>query len=685
MNRTIIFFCILSLLVFRVYSTLAADETALDSQDPRGTDPSISENGDISGDDKSNAFEMDEVVVTATRQEEQIRNIPRNVTVITSDDIAQASSNNVVDLLAREANLNLRSFLGSDKKAGIDIRGMGDTYVSNVIVMVDGIRLNTPDLAGADFSTVPLDRIERIEVVRGAGSVLYGDGAVGGVINIITKKGARDPELMLYNAYGSYDTYDGRASFGGKVRDLTFDVNADYYGSDGYRDNGYLRKKDAGIQLGCDLHKSVALSLGAAVHDDAYGLPGPVSRDNIDSKDHRVEATYPDDYGDTTTKLYNAGMDVDLADCGLFKILGSYRKRENSYIFGYSPLLSKDAQTNTIDEVSKLLNLTYQVQYSAGPLEHRFLCGIDYQDTRYDGDDRTRRMEKYGDIDVFDWFLSNEWVLFEDLILSSGYRKSRYEMNFLKDMDFPWFEDVERNELWQNRAFDVGITYLLNDDTMLFISYSKSFRSPNVDELVEGSDDLHPQKGKHLEAGTRHSIAGLLEMSLTLFQIKIEDEIFYGEDPPGMGGSINRNYSEETIRRGLEFDIRFYPTEYVLVWGNYSYTNAKFEESDIYVPLVPRHKAGMGLEWQIMEPLLLSVTGTFVGSRFDGNDQTNHRYEKLESYATVDVKLSYEYKTLKILAGVNNLFDELYSTSAYSESYYPMPALNAYAGVEWRY
>jgi iron complex outermembrane receptor protein len=93
-------------------------------------------------------FELEEIVVTATRIEEPIQNVPRNVTVITSEDIEQASSNNVVDLLARETNLNLLSLFGNDKGAVVDIRGMGQTSGSNVVVMVDGFRLNPPDMAG---------------------------------------------------------------------------------------------------------------------------------------------------------------------------------------------------------------------------------------------------------------------------------------------------------------------------------------------------------------------------------------------------------------------------------------------------------------------------------------------------------------------------------------------------------
>ena len=97
---------------------------------------------------------------------------------ITADDIELLPSSNIVDLLAREANLNLRSTLGNAKFSGVDIRGQGDAYSSNVQVLVDGIRLNAADLSGADYSSVPLDQIERVEVIRGANSVRYGNGAI---------------------------------------------------------------------------------------------------------------------------------------------------------------------------------------------------------------------------------------------------------------------------------------------------------------------------------------------------------------------------------------------------------------------------------------------------------------------------------------------------------------------------
>jgi iron complex outermembrane receptor protein len=133
----------------------------------------------------------------------------------------------------------------------------------------------------------------------------------------------------------------------------------------------------------------------------------------------------------------------------------------------------------------------------------------------------------------------------------------------------------------------------------------------------------------------------------------------------------------------METDAKIYPTDSIYLWGNYCYTEAKFDVKETYIPLVPKHKASIGVEWNIFEPLVLSLTLTWVGSRFDGNDENNNRYERLDAYEVLDCKLTYKYDGFKIFGGVNNILDELYSTTAYSESYYPMPTRNIYVGVEW--
>ena len=635
-------------------------------------------------------FELEEIIVTASRIEEPIKNVPRNVTVITSGDIEQAPSNNIVDLIARESGINLRSFFGNDKQAVIDIRGMGDTAPSNVIVMVDGVRLNSPDLTGSDFSSIPLDQVERIEIVRGAGSVIYGDGAVGGVINIITKEGQKEPEVCLYTSYGSYATFDGRACYRGRIKNLSLAAIGDYYNSDGYRENGYFRKKDASVKTGYDLSDYVSLTLTGSLHRDEYGLPGPVSKENKDIREKRVLTDRPNDHGETTDWRVVWGAGIELGRWGTLRAKRGYRVRDNSYIIGYSPLISEEDQTDTIDEDTKSLILGYSKEYNAFGLIHGFQCGVDYYVTEYVREERSRDQRKNSVTKPIGGFVSNDWHLTEGLLFQWGYRYNEYRGRFREDLlrTFDgvthWVNgDIIEKQLTHN-VYDVGLVYTYRPETTFFAGYATSFRIPNVDEFARADESLKPQQGRHVEIGGRSQIGELMEFTVTLFQAGIEDEIYFGEDPL-TGESFNRNYEEKTIRRGVETDVRIYPTDSMYLWGNYTYTEAKFEVKETFVPLVPRHKASVGVEWNILEPLVLSLTGTFVGSRFDGNDENNNRYEKLNGYTVLDGKLTFTRRGFKLFVGVNNILDELYSTTAYSESYYPMPTRNIYGGLEWRF
>jgi iron complex outermembrane receptor protein len=626
-------------------------------------------------------FEMEEVVVTATMIEEPIREIPKNVTVITSEDIAQASSNNVVDLLAREANINLLSFFGTDKRSSVDIRGFGQTGVSNVVVMVDGFRLNSPDLAGPDFSSVPLDQIERIEIVRGGGSVLYGDGAVGGVINIITKKGPKKSEARILTSYGSYDAFEGATSLGGQFQGLRANLDASYYDSDGYRDNGGLRKRDGSAKLSYDVNDRLSLSWGASYHEDKQGFPGGVPLEDVDSKGKRKESSSPNDFGETTDKRVSAAMEAQAGPLGVLRFNSGYRWRDNDFIIGYTPLLSKGEQTDTIDEDTWSFNLVLTKPYEFLGRKHKLLLGTDYYQTDYVTERIGQRTKKDSDINDLGPYVMNEWRLLKPLTFTLGYRYSIYDGTIRTSRlvrsggDVKWERSGKSDEKWKNQAFETGIVYELASAATLFASYASSFRTPNVDELALSEGDLKPQEGKHIDVGLRGFVGDLLEFSLTLFQIDIKDEIFFDSI-----NQVNRNFDDDTRRRGIETEVKCYPIDILYLWANYTYMQAKFQEQDTDVPLVPRHKASFGMEWTIVQPLRLALTGTWVGSRFDGNDETNEEFKKLDGYKVFDAKLTYTRGPLRVFGGVNNIFDELYSTLAFSEIYYPMPTRNYYVG-----
>jgi len=633
--------------------------------------------------EKASRLELDEIVVTAARVEEPVMQVPRNVTVITSEDIEQAPSNNIVDLLNREAGINLRSLFGSDKQAVVDIRGMGATAASNVVVMVDGVRMNSPDLSGVDFSTIPLEMIERIEIVRGAGSVVYGNGSVGGVINIVTRKGAPITETRLYTSYGSFNTLDARAGMSGSVKDLGFNVNAGYYDADGYRDNGELMKKDLSGVFDYFLTDIITLNLSSAFHTDMYGLPGPVEQGDVDSRADRVETDFPDDDGETTETRLSGGLDIETAQWGSLKVARGYRWRDNAYIVGYSPLLDKGDQTDEIEEFSKTLTMIYEKGYSLYDRDHLFQLGLDHFFTDYIREENPGGPRQNSRVESLGLFTTHRWMLSDRLRFQWGYRMNQTDGKFRTDQlvsfgeDQRWINGDTDDLSWWNTAYDMGLTYRLSKGMMAYTSYATHFRVPNVDELAESEENLKPQEGYQLEAGGRIEIGEHMEAAVTVFNMIIKDEIYYSE--------INRNYDDNTIRKGIETDVKWYPDPSLFVWGNYSYTEATFDGSGATVPLVPNHKGSLGLEWLPAHKWTLSLTGTYVGSRYDGNDVDNDRYEKLNAYKIVDTKVTYTHKALKLFAGVNNVLDELYETSSFSERYYPMPERHIYAGAEMRF
>jgi outer membrane receptor protein involved in Fe transport len=569
---------------------------------------------------------------------------------------------------------------------------MGETAANNVIVMVDGFRLNPPDLAGPDFSTIPIDEIERIEIVRGAGSVMYGGGAVGGVVNIITKRGGEVPAAHFSGSYGSYETIDLRGSGAGQIGNLDGRANAAYFDTNGYRDNGFLEKKDAGIRAGYDFGEHMGgdaalnglyLFLNANYHEDEQGFPGGVPIEDIDDEEKRRETDSPDDRGETFDSRLRGGLETDFGSLGLLKFNGALRQRENNFILGFTPLIPEEDQISQIEEDSRFLDLSYVNEFSAWQMEQTLQLGADYYYSDYISERIDQRVRKNGLVENLGFFGTYQASVSDDLSLNLGYRYNLFKGTFRDDdlVDsgdesvFVNGEPFDRN--FYSNAFDIGLVYFFNPQASIFGSYATSFRIPNVDEYALAADDLGPQEGRHVDLGGRYRFGDTIEISATFFHIDIVDEIRF--DPIER---LNRNFEDKTRRTGIEAAVKWFPAENLYLWGNYTYMDATFENLDTFVPLVPKHSARAGAEWWIFDPLLLAVTGTYVGEKFDGNDISNDRFATIDPYTVFDAKLTYTYKRLKVFGGINNIFNEFYETLAFSESYFTMPTRNFFAGIQ---
>ncbi len=624
---------------------------------------------------------LEEIVVTATRDAEEIRKIPANVTVITPQQIEQSNSKTVVDLLRSEADVVVRDFYGNGKSASVDIRGFGETGPLNTLVLVDGRRVNEIDLSGVDWSQIPLDQVERIEIVRGPGSVLYGDNAEGGVINIITRRPEKPFSASVEGAAGSYSYNRESGSVSGKWGPLSAIFTGSHTFTDGYRDNGFLRAKDVGGKLIYDLNEAVSFNLSGSFHQDDTGLPGPLAKAIFEVD--RKATTAPDDKARTDDWYLALGGKAKLADFGRLEMNLSYRNREVADLFrSYS------------FEDKRILNtwgLTprYILEKPLWVFPNKLTAGLDY----YDSDSNVFSESSFGSnrLEVTKEstgaYILDELSLLRKLILSFGYRHEWVTFDLFQDV--PRAEDKKRDD---ESAWNVGVTYLFGKKSSAFLSVKRSFRFPVSDELIQFfptfqvNPAIKPQTGYHYEAGVRHAFTDWIEASLTLFWIELRDEIFF--NPLTF---TNENFPK-TRRQGIEIGTRVRPFEWLTLWGNYTYLkptlrSEPFSGND--VPGVPRHKGSVGVDIQVWNGFSVNARVNLFGPRFFISDWSN-TVEKLDGYYSIDAKVSYAWKGLRAFVGVNNLTNQKYSefgvvNAAGDQFFYPSPDRNFIGGISYTF
>jgi iron complex outermembrane receptor protein len=634
---------------------------------------------------------MQEVVVTGTRFEERVERIPANITVIDKEAIKNSNARTVPDLLRSEEGIAVRDWTGNGKQVDVDLRGFGETAPSNALVLVDGRRVNEIDLSGVDWTQIPIDQIERIEIIRGAGTVLYGDNAVGGVINIITKRPSQKPAFSGGGSLGSYDMKKGQISVGGGRGKVAASLYGNYDSTDGYRQNNDYLARDVGGKATLDATDSLRFTLNGSYHKDDFGLPGALSLDEVNANRRASES--PLDRAKTEDGYLKLGFDLDLGDYGNLVSDFSYRGRESDTNW----VSSSFVQESTIDTWAILPRYILK----SNILEHRntLMGGIDL----YRSDQGTTsfsgalpspsgladiRRQTYG------VYLTDEYPIVENLILSLGGRLefADYDLHqkdltgFLAPLD----TSVKENE----NAYTAGLTWLYRGKSSLFARVNRSFRFPLTDELVvfdyfagkiRVNSDLKPQTGQHYEMGIRHFITPKLQVNLTLYRAGINHEIYFNRLT-----FANENY-EKTLHQGIEAGAKAEFFDRLTLFGNYTYEKATFEGGPFDgndIPAVPRNKFSAGFQLHDVYPgLVFSSVYNYVGSSYFISDQAN-LFEKLESYYTIDVRLSYAWKRIHAFVGVNNLTDQEYSEYGViggltpSPFFYPAPERNWLAGIE---
>ncbi len=655
---------------------------------------------------------LPDVEIKASAPGSVAANQAHHVTVITAADMARSTAQSVGELLQVEANLGLQSYYGRDQGATVDMRGMGATASSNVLVVVDGVRFNENDLSGADLSSLALSQIERMEVVRGGGAVRHGSGAVGGVIEITTVRARQEPfQASVQGLLGAYQTHEQQWQASGSLGGLLVSAQLKDARAEGYRQNSAMTSRVAALELAGQPTEMGPLDqwfIKATNVESEHQFAGPVSLEAMaGTSSQRRASTHMGDQAQVHDQRWVVGAGLDGQGLGRVDARLSGRDRGNPFVLGRNPAASLQDQQTLIASQSHDLQLTYTGRWGNLPI------GMGWQQSQADYErlgpgqaviDSTRSLQ--GQTRQRAWWADATWALSPQWSLSSGVRLDRWTHQnqataYTRQCQVQWVEfdgdlypvnsdcvDAFRNqkqtrEQWFNRGREVALTWRPEPGWKLYAQASQHFRNPNVDELFKAADDLRPQQGRTGELGISQSMGAAWAWSATAFDIRTEHEIGYSLDPVS-GEQVNRNQTQPTRRQGLELDGRWQALPAWRLQAQAGWVRPRFEGTGKVIPLVARFQASVQSQVRTSAQSWWSVSLRHVGARDDGNQSPDTPFERLPAYQVLDTAWRLQWRQCLITVGVNNLFDRAYSTLAFSNTYYPMPERHAYVALKWQ-
>ena len=631
---------------------------------------------------------LDPVVVTSTRFESEQQQQPIAAQVITAEEIRESSATTVSEVLSKLGNVQTRISFTGVPDTPIDLRGFGMTGDQNTLVLVNGQRISEFENATARLSAIPLDSIERIEILRGSGAVLYGSGASGGTINIITRSSIAAPLSGNLSAQiGSHDSRDLRGGMQVGGNNWGLRLNAQHYENDNYRKNNRVKQDAINGELRLGNQKDF-IAIGFNADNQKARLPGPRTEAELWS-DRRGTRT-PDDYVNSKNQMVFLRGEKNLGDVTLGLDIGHRDKQGDMYnqsTWG-SSRMKTDVKTTTVSP-----RVLWKSKF--GNVDNQLTAGIDWSEWSYHNDTAgtgwLSSLDEHGKQKNRAIYIRDEMRFPTGTRLSLGARRESVEQSHRERL-VPNPESSTKQYL---NAHEIALQQELGRDFSAYGRMGRSFRVANIDEnrcwFAPCPAPLKPQTSQDREVGVQWS-GKRASMRAGLFQMNVDNEIHYN-----VLTYSNMNLSP-TRHRGLELEGKVFLGDSVDVAARYTRTQAKFREG-VYggvnvtgneVPMVPKDRIGLNIGWQATDDTRATFNVIYTGKQRYDNDQAN-RFRRMPAYVVADLKVSHQMGPWRFAAGINNLFDKKYYSygivnGAYTSfNAYPEDRRNAYISAEYRF
>ncbi|MCP4234303.1 MAG: TonB-dependent receptor [Aestuariibacter sp.] len=621
------------------------------------------------------------IVITPSAVEQPRDQAITTLTVIDQKTIEQSNANSVATLLRGQAGLHVSDYYGNGSQATVDLRGFGPTAVNNTLVLLDGRPLNnSTDQAAPDLSVIDIDDVAQIEILQGSAGVLYGNQAVGGVINIIRKKFTEDSANVSLSA-GSYGATRLNAT-GKKVLGRTklaaavADSRTDNYRDNNEAENQRLSLKAETRHVGFDSYVELE-----TIKDDIQ-TPGALLQAEMDVSRTQSLPFYDDDYFATDTDMLRVGINKVLDESHSFNIDYSNRVVDREFIQTFRPY---PGSLSTQDRNTKILSTKYVVGNLMNDRYSNLLFGFNKEQTDYE------LVSSIGpqviDQTIHNTYVASQWGIGESGQIDIGARHSR-QKSYLDDSfaGAVLFKDTVS-------VFSLGYNWI-KDGLKTFFRADQNYRFPTVEEHTNvpfgDPPGLLTQTGVSLELGTEYQ-HGQFRYRATLYSIELENEIAFDSS-----GFSNLNI-DETQRMGVILEAynqwsKTVNTTFSVTALDAEITDGPFEGSKL--PLVPEQTIRLDTIYRHNPNLLFGLEVIAVDKQVFGGDFAN-QLSLLPSYEVVNAHFSYDYQKWGFAFRVNNLLDEEYSESGsqytdYStftnyEAFYPSPERNFWLNAKYSF
>lgn len=600
---------------------------------------------------------LEPVVVTATRVEMSDVDAPYASEVHGRRDIERSGAVSLMDYLARHSSVNVLPQWGNRFSPGIDMRGygIGDGY-QNVVVSVNGRRLNNIDQVSQLLGGISLADIERIEIIKGSGSVLYGDGAMAGSIQIHTRAHSG---VSLEGYVGSHGASGLNASAGVDLGRFAFSASAEKSDHDGFSKKDPSGHRDASeseswqVSLSGQPSERLRLSLDAGQTRIDARYPGPLTlaqfRDDPSQNNpaHWSGGVYNHQY--LKTDYWQAGAELDLSQ-HLSLSLSHSREDKTSEFEGWG----SDYDYDSTD---------LALQYSRDGL----VLTTGYQ--RFDG--RRTADDNRTDKDNEAWFVQGQYALGR-LLLSAGWRTEKVKYAYRPELGATQKDDLKL------KAWDLGANYRLDDVWTMFANYNSAFQAPDIDRffLWGGAFNgfIEPAKARTLNLGFNR-VTDTHRLKATVFHSRVRDEIYYN---PLTWANTNIDRSK---KYGLELQNSWLFSERYTLGLNYVWTRATIERDESgagafngkNLPGVSRHSAIVSLNAKVGENGNLNLSHSWRSKAYAIEDFANDYGRVQRAYNSTDVSYRHRFAhDVEVYAAVGNLFDRKNGVWVHNDAIYPV-------------